>query len=471
MTPGEGSTAPALRRGGGVGRVAAIGALALVVIAIVFILFSGGEDGTRYRLLFETGGQLVEGNEVLVGGQPVGTIDDVKLRDDGQAQVDITVERELHEGTSAVIRATSLSGIANRYISLTPGPDNAPVLPDDSLITQVDTTTPVDLDQLFNTLREQERKALQDIIQGSAQLYAGRGEEANETYKYLSPSLTAADKLISELNADEAVLTDFLVSGSRVVTSVAERRDDLVNLVSNGNQALGAIASQNVALDRALRALPPALRQANTTFFNLRPALDDLDQLVDTAKPATKNLYPFLKQLRPLVGKSVPVFEDLRLAVNREGKNNDLTNASKQLVPLRKAADSAVEPTIQAMQDSEPTLTFLRPYSPDLLTAIGKLGQISASYDADGKIVRVQVAALNIFTRAGGILNPIPASQQFADYGAFGTQNYKYFARCPGGMTQPAADGSSPFLDNGMLTTPVPPPTNDCTVTDVPPGP
>ena len=38
-------------------------------------------------------------------------------------------------------------------------------------------------------------------------------------------------------------------------------------------------------------------------------------------------------------------------------------------------------------------------------------------------------------------------------------------------MTQPAVDGSSPFLDNGMLTTPVPPATNDCTVTDVPPGP
>ena len=57
------------------------------------------------------------------------------------------------------------------------------------LITQVDTTTPVDLDQLFNTFREPERKALQDIIQGSAAAYAGMGPEANETYRYLSPSL------------------------------------------------------------------------------------------------------------------------------------------------------------------------------------------------------------------------------------------------------------------------------------------
>src|SRR5918994_6409648 len=130
MTPREGGTSPALRRGGGIGRVAAIGALALVVVAIAVILFSGGDDGSKYRLLFETGGQLVKGNEVLVGGHPVGSVDDVQLRDDGQAQVDITVDRELHEGTSAVIRSTSLSGIANRYISISPGPDNAPALGD-----------------------------------------------------------------------------------------------------------------------------------------------------------------------------------------------------------------------------------------------------------------------------------------------------------------------------------------------------
>ena len=48
-------------------------------------------------------------------------------------------------------------------------------------------------------------------------------------------------------------------------------------------------------------ALPGALRQANTTFHNLRPALDDLDLLVNAAKPATKNLAPFLRQLQPVV--------------------------------------------------------------------------------------------------------------------------------------------------------------------------
>ena len=472
MTPSEGGTSPQISRGSRFGRLAAIGALVLAVIAIAVVFLGGGDDGSKYRLLFETGGQLVKGNPVLIGGAPVGTVDEIELRDDAQAEVSITIDQELHQGTSAVIRSTSLSGVANRYISITPGPDNLPALGDDELITQVDTTTPVDLDQLFNAIREPERKALQDIIQGSATVYAGRSAEANETYRYLSPSLTATTRLIDELNADERVLSDFLVSGSRVVTALGERRDDLAELTSNGNQALGAIASQNENLSRALKALPPALRQANTTFANLRPTLDDLDPLIETARTSTKDLPGFLRQLNPVIAKSVPVFKDLRLAVNKEGKNNDLADAAAKLVPLRKAADSAVEPAVQAMVDSEPTFQFLRPYAPDLLTALGRLGHISSIYDADGHLVRVQPAALNLFSRLpSGDLDPISTTAQLADYGPFGSPNFKTYHRCPGGTTQPAADGSSPFLDNGLLTPGPPFPPGDCDPTDVPLGP
>jgi ABC-type transporter Mla subunit MlaD len=93
----------------------------LVGIAILVLLLSGGGNSNHYRLLFETGGQLVNGNQVLIGGTPVGSVDNVKLTETGQAQVDISVNRPMHEGTSAIIRATSLSGIANRYISIQPG--------------------------------------------------------------------------------------------------------------------------------------------------------------------------------------------------------------------------------------------------------------------------------------------------------------------------------------------------------------
>src|SRR5262249_28467515 len=157
-------------------------------IAVLILLFSSGGNSNHYKLLFETGGQLVKGNQVMIGGVPVGGGDDVKVTDNGAAEGDIPRHRPPHEGPPAAIHPTSHSGIANRYISLQPGPDNAPQLGNDATISQVDTTTPVDLDQLFNTLRGPERQALRNIIQGSSTVYAGSAKAANTTYKFLSPS-------------------------------------------------------------------------------------------------------------------------------------------------------------------------------------------------------------------------------------------------------------------------------------------
>jgi phospholipid/cholesterol/gamma-HCH transport system substrate-binding protein len=480
VTPDAESVSPQTARvrggGGRFTRLAAIGALALVAIAILVLLLSSGGNSNHYRLLFETGGQLVKGNQVLIGGAPVGSVDDVTLTDNGQAQIDISVDRPLHEGTSAIIRATSLSGIANRYVSLQPGPDNNPELTNGSTITEVDTTSPVDLDQLFNTLRGPERQGLRNIIQGSATVYAGKGPQANTTYKYLSPSLVATDRLLQELDRDEGTLTNFLVNGASVVSSVAERRADLSALTQNANIALGAIANENQSFDQALVALPRALRQANTTFHNLRPALDDLDLLVNAAKPATKNLAPFLRQLHPVLTRGVPVFRDLNRAVNLNGKSNDLADSTGDLAALEQRASEAVPITVQSMQDSQPNLQFLRPYAPELMSAIAHLNQISGYYDADGHYARVQPAGLGVMGLAGGPLNftfvPQNASNVFNDYGAFGTTNNQISKRCPGGSTA-FVPGSNPFSSPPFLAQPngAPATPGDCDATQVVPGP
>ena len=64
----------------------------------------------------------------MVGGSPVGTVSGIDLSPNNLAEVHVEVEQELHEGTTAVIRATSLSGVANHYLSISPGPNNSPAL-------------------------------------------------------------------------------------------------------------------------------------------------------------------------------------------------------------------------------------------------------------------------------------------------------------------------------------------------------
>jgi phospholipid/cholesterol/gamma-HCH transport system substrate-binding protein len=440
-------------------------ALALALL-LVFILLFGGSNGHKYDLLFETGGQLVPGNQVLVAGQPVGSVDSLELTDDSQAQVQITTDDPLPEGTTATIRLTSLSGIANRYVSLSPGPGPG-TLGDGSTITGESTTSPVDLDQLFDVFKKRERRALSEVIEGQATIYAGKGKQANRTYKFLSPSFSASERLFAELNRDEQVLTRFLVEGSRTLGAIADRRDDLSSLVANADTALGAIASENEALDRSLVALPDTLRQGNTTFVNLRAALDDLDPLVAAAKPATKNLAPFLRQTRPVVRSSVPVFDDLGQVVAKDGAQQILAD----LPVVEKRASKAVPRAITALDDFQPVLEFARPYTPDLLGFLTKFGQVTAYYDANGHYARVTPAGANIFNYNAGTEKLEPTynepSKQYDFYES--TPNaLGNFLRCPGAATQANAGWPTPtdhpFLDDGNLGL------DDCNPAQLPPG-
>jgi phospholipid/cholesterol/gamma-HCH transport system substrate-binding protein len=447
-------------------RAAALAALAALVIVLGFVLLSG--NGTHhYKLVFQNASQLVPDNQVMIGGSPVGSVDEIGLTDDNLAEVEVSVDQELHEGSTAIIRATSLSGVANHYVSISPGPNSNPELDDGDVIGLEATTTPVDLDQFLNTFPTPVRRALGDFVRGNAEIWRNRGPEARETFKYFAPALNRASHFAQQLNADQRLLARFVVSSAKLSTAVAQRGEELSSAISNAATASEAIASQNVAFDRTLRLLPPVMRQANTTFVNLRAALDDLDPLVETAKPATKGLAPFLRELRPVLSRAVPVFRNLRLAVRRKGFANDSAELLGFLPSVEQRASKAFPHAEDAIDDFLPTLVFARAYTPDIFAAIGNVGQAAANYDADGNYVRTQFSGLNIFRHNAetGELEPIPPSQQMDAYGS----SAGVMTRCPGGATQPAPDGSNPFVEPPWTGADVT--TSECDSADVPPGP
>ncbi len=460
-------------------RIAAVAAV-LVAFAVVVVLLFGGGGGYKYTLLFQTGGQLVPGNEVLTAGQRVGMVDSIDLTDDNQAAVQVTMDDPLREGTTAVIRQTSLSGVANRYISLTPGPNNSPDIEQKSTITGEDTTTPVDIDQLFNIFRPRERAALQKFIQGNATVYAGKGELANRAYKFLNPSLSTSEQLFQELTADSVSLSRFLVSGSQTFGALADRREDLTSLIATANETLGAISARNEDLDRSLAALPDTLRQTNTTYVNLRATLDDLDPLVEASYPATKDAAPFLRKTAKVATDSTPIFTKLADIARLPGQNNDLADTLKKLPTVKKRGSKALPASIKAMNVSQDDLTFLRPYTPDILAWLSKFGEVTAYYDGQGHYGRVQPAGANPFD-----YTQLPGNDQLiGDYQAAYTgpppqypiQNALPYVvdpadneRCPGAGSAPAPDASNPFVQPAWPNSGLD--ASDCNPSWIPPGP
>lgn len=447
-------------------RIAVIAVLAVAVIALVVVIFSGGSEH-KYNLLFQNASQLVPDNQVLIGGQPVGSVESIELTDDNLAKVVVSVSQELHEGSTATIRATSLSGVANHYVSISPGPNSNPALDNDATFGLASTTTPIDIDQFFNTFPAPVRRGLAQFIKGNAQWYAGAGKAANDTFKYLGVGFNRAGAFVHDLNADEKLFSRFLVSSSRLGTAVSERGEELASAIANANAAFGAIASQNTALSQSLQLLPPTFRQANTTFVNLRAALDDVEPLIDTSKTATVDLAPFLSEFRPVLSKAVPVFKDLRFTVRRKGFANDTAELLATLPAVEQRASRAFPHSEAAIADFQPNLNFIRAYTPDLFNGFAKLGQASAPYDGNGHYIRSSFANLNIFNFNSGSrsLEPIAPSEQ---YDAFG-ESAGVKRLCPGGAAPSAADGSNPFVEpphSGSGVT-----TSDCNPADAPPGP
>jgi phospholipid/cholesterol/gamma-HCH transport system substrate-binding protein len=437
-------------------------ALAAAVILLAIVFFGNG-GGHKYTLVFQNAGQLVPDNQVLIGGSPAGTVESIGLTDDNLAEVNVEVDQQLHEGTTAVIRATSLSGVANHYVSISPGPNSNPALDDGAELGLASTTTPVDLDQLFNTFPPPVRKGLGDFIRGNATIYSGQGKNANRSYKYFGTALNRATALAGELSADQALLSRFIVSSAKLSTAVAGRGEELASAISNANTAFNAIASQTQAFDQTLRRLPPVMRQSNTTFVNLRAALDDVEPLIDTAKPATKELAPFLAELRPVFEKLVPFTHNLRLVVHRPGKGNDAADLLGVLPKVEQLTSRTFPHAEQAIADFQPQLNFTRAYTPDLFNAIGKFGQVAGYYDGNGHYVRATTSAQNLFRydAATSELEPITKAQQYEPFGS----TIRVHRRCPGGATQPAADGSNPFVGGGSVSP------SECNPADVPPGP
>jgi phospholipid/cholesterol/gamma-HCH transport system substrate-binding protein len=430
-------------------RGAALAAL-LVAVVLVGVLLLGGEERTKYKVRFQNAGQLVRDDDVQIGGRRVGNINDIKLTDDNQAEVDIEVDPSvapLREGTRAVIRATSLSGIANRYIALTPGPDNGRELEDGATLTTASSTDIVDLDQLFNTLDPKARRSLQKVIKGSARQFGDKGDKANEAAKYFNPALSTTRDLVNEINRDSRTLERFIVDGAKATSALAEKRSEITDLVSNANLAAQGIAEENAAFSETLARLPTTLRRGNSTFVNLRATLTDLDALVEESKPATRRLAPLLRELRPLVARARPTIRDLRTAIRRPGANNDLVELTRKQPRLAQVASPALANTTKALRRSTPVLDFIRPYAPDLVGWFRDFGQGAANYDANGHYARIQ-PMFNLFqfteNPSGGLLTPQDPDDRLA-----GAQT-GFYKRCPGSATQVPADNSAPFQDNGL---------------------
>jgi phospholipid/cholesterol/gamma-HCH transport system substrate-binding protein len=428
-------------------RILAVAALVVAVVLTATLVLRSDPQYT-INVRFVDAGQLVKGNEVMVSGRSVGKVSELRLTDDNQALVVMKIDdpeyRPLHAGTVARVRQVGLSGVANRFVELTPGRPTSRELPDGATLGTSDTRPIVDLDAVLNALDPRTRGNLQRVIRLSSSAVAGRSAQANRALGYLNPALSQVSGLAEELGRDEVALRELVASAATVSTAVAQREGDLEGMVTNTATALRALAGERGALEDLLARAPGVLNRARPTLARLRRTLAVVRPALRDARPVAAPLARVLRVLPGSARRSTPLIAALRRLMPA------LRRTLVAMPPLARDLVPTIEATTRAAGGFLPIFAGLRPYAPDLVAGLynGFGGVSSGYYDANGHYARIAEQWGAGAIPGLGSAFPIPSAPGLFDY------RTGLDARCPGAAVEPAPDGSNPWVPDPSLCDP-----------------
>ena len=333
-------------------RLAFVALVAAVAIAAFVVVRGGGGDGYVVRAEFADAAGLRDHSQVKVGGVTVGSVASMAITPRDTALVTMRL-RDTRAGADARAYIRPVNLLGEKYVDLQPGDTRRP-LASGSLIPHSRTATPVELDQLLDTLDASTRARLQILIDESGEALAGRGADFGATLAALPPALDQARAMVGAFAHDNRALGRMVVQSDRVVGAMAGRRRTLGALVATTADALGAVAGRD-------RQLAGTLRQAAPTFGQLHTTLARLHQTAKALAPAAAGMRASAPGLAATL-RALPGF------------------AAATRPTLRTAR--AVAPTLTRLGvQATPVVARLRPVARRLDAFAGAFGPVSATFD------------------------------------------------------------------------------------------
>ena len=185
----------------------------------------------------------------------------------------------LHAGATATLEEPSLSGQANRYVSIDPGDPGAQALPAGATIDSGSTESVVEIDELYNLLDERTRASLGNMIRGQRDAFRGRAADADRFYATFAPAVQASDRLFRGRPATASRCDGSSVHGGAGADAAGEQRRPLRDgrAVGRGGRRVRARVGLAVARDRGDAG---DVREGRAAFAALRAALPDFGALV-----------------------------------------------------------------------------------------------------------------------------------------------------------------------------------------------
>ena len=285
------------------------GIFGLVIVICVLIVAFGYTtlpfypQGKPYEAYFADAGGISPGNDVNVSGIAVGKVTGVALAGD-VAKVTFTVNRKVRLGDQTLASIKTDTVLGERSLAVTPrGGGSVTSIPLGR------TTVPYTLNM-----------ALQDLGQNSAELDKGQLNQAlsvlTESLRDATPqlrrTLDGVASLSRSINANDEALGQLLARAESVTKVLADRANQVNQLVTDGNQLFAALDERRTALSTLIAGIDDVSRQLSGFVADNRrefgPALKKLNLVLDNLLERREHISQAIRRLPPYataLGESV----------------------------------------------------------------------------------------------------------------------------------------------------------------------
>jgi phospholipid/cholesterol/gamma-HCH transport system substrate-binding protein len=314
--------------------VAIVCVLALVVAtAVWWLLYATNQN--KVTAYFSAAVGLYPGSDVRVLGVRVGSIDTVTPQGT-TVKVEMSVDKSIRVPANAQAVVVSPSVVSDRYVQLTPVYTGGAVMADNATIPRERTATPVELDQLYQSLDKltttlgpngaNKNGALSDLLNTAAANLTGNGQNLNDTIKQLGQAT-------STLAGSKDDLFGTVDNLQKFVTTLAQSDQQVRTFNDQLAQVSGYLAGERTDLGDALSQLSTALGQVQGFIADNRSEIkSNVDKLADVTKV--------------LVDQRAALAESLDVAPLALGNLQNTYNAASGTLDTRADINELTQPPI-----------------------------------------------------------------------------------------------------------------------------
>jgi phospholipid/cholesterol/gamma-HCH transport system substrate-binding protein len=436
----------ALRRMGLKARIA-VGLVLLAAASLLVTAVGAKKDSSgsyEVRAIFDNATFIIPGEQVKVAGVPVGAVTALDVTPQKKAAITLNITdskfKDFRKDAHCTIRPESLIG--ERFVECAPtvpndtgAPSSPPLkkIPDgqpgagEYLLPVTQTSTPVDVDLIADSLRLPYRQRLTLIINELGTGLAANGDELRDVIRRANPTLGELDKVLAILASENRTLAQIQRDSNIAIAPLARDRTQVADFITRAAEVASATADRRGDLERNLELLP--------TFLNeLRQTAPRINGLADQAIPVLQDLHAHAPAINNLIGNVGPF---ARAALP----------ATKALGQAAKVGGPALVKALPVTRQIRDLAVALKPVAADaanLLTSLQKTGGVERALD----FIFYQSMAINgedkvgHYLRAGLITN---ANLSGCSTYAGGTAN--------GQNVLPAPGCSAKFSDTTPATT------------------